>query len=116
MRKVFVTLCPQDSPPFLPEGINTELYYAPIYEHAYKKIENAVKVLNLDLEVVRASGCNIPGTISEITAGLEDIVIFASQFVFFIIPQNPPSVKKSVENPAKRCYDNAKGWDFLCVM
>ena len=82
MRKVFVTLCPQDSPSFLPEGINTELYYAPIYEHAYKKIENAVKVLNLDLEVVRASGCNIPGTISEITAGLEDIVIFASQFVF----------------------------------
>lgn len=82
MRKVFVTLCPADNPPFLKEGINTQLFSAPLYEHAYKKIENAVKVLNLDYEVVRASGCNIPGTISEINAGLEDIVIFASPFVF----------------------------------
>ena len=82
MRKVFVTLCPQDNPVFLAEGINTELYYAPIYEHAYKKIENAVRALSLDYEVIRASGCNIPGTVSEITAGLEDIVIFASPFVF----------------------------------
>ena len=82
MRKVFVTLCPQDSPSFLPDGINTELFFAPIYEHAYKKIENAINMLGLDYEVVRASGCGIPGTISEITAGLEDIVVFASQFVF----------------------------------
>ena len=82
MRKVFVTLCPQDNPSFLPNGINTELYYAPIYEHAYKKIENAVRALGLGYDVVRASGCSIPGTISEINAGLEDIVIFASPFVF----------------------------------
>ena len=82
MRKVFVTLCPQDIPMFLPQGIHTEIYYAPVYEHAYSKIETAVKVLGLDYEVVRASGCNIPGTVSEITAGLEDIVIFASPFVF----------------------------------
>ncbi len=82
MRKVFVTLCPQDIPAFLTDGIRTEVYYAPIYEHAYSKIETAVKVLGLGYEVVRASGCNIPGTVNEITAGLEDIVIFASPFVF----------------------------------
>ncbi|MBO5262344.1 MAG: hypothetical protein J6B45_04790 [Clostridia bacterium] len=82
MRKVFVTLCPQDNPAFLPCGISTEIYYAPIYEHAFKKVENAVRALGLNYEVVRASGCNIPGTISEITADLEDIVIFASPFVF----------------------------------
>lgn len=82
MRKVFVTLCPHDIPVYLTEGIHTEIYYAPVYEHAYSKIETAIKVLGLDYEVVRASGCNIPGTVSEITAGLEDIVIFASPFVF----------------------------------
>lgn len=82
MRKVFVTLCPQDSPSFLPDGIYTELYYAPLYEHAYSKIENAVRALGLDYEVVRASGCGIPNTINEIKAALEDIVIFASPFVF----------------------------------
>lgn len=82
MRKVFVTLCPLDIPVFLPNGIYTELYQAPIYEHAYKKIENATRALGLGYEVVRASGCNIPGTLSEITAELEDIVIFASPFVF----------------------------------
>ena len=82
MRKVFVTLCPLDIPAFLPCGIYTELYQAPIYEHAYKKIENATRALGLDYQIVRASGCNIPGTVSEITAELEDIVIFASPFVF----------------------------------
>ena len=82
MRKIFVTLCPLDIPVFLPNGIYTELYQAPVYEHAYKKIENAAKALGLDCEVVRASGCNIPGTLSEITAELEDVVVFASPFVF----------------------------------
>lgn len=82
MRKVFVTLCPQDNLSFLPNGIYTELYYSPLYEHAYTKIENAVRALGLDYQVVRASGCGIPDTISEIKADLEDIVIFASPFVF----------------------------------
>lgn len=82
MRKVFVTLCPQDNPSFLPKGIETELYYAPVYEHAYRKIENAVRSLGLSYQVVRVSGCNIPNTVSKISAGLEDIVIFASPFVF----------------------------------
>lgn len=82
MRKVFVTLCPQDNLSFLPNGINTELYYSPLYEHAYVKIENAVKALGLDYQVVRASGCGIPDTVSQFTANLEDIVIFASPFVF----------------------------------
>ena len=82
MRKVFVTLCPQDIPNFLPDGIYTELYYAPIYEHAFSKVENAVKALCLDYEVVRASTCGIPNTQDSITADLEDIVIFASPFVF----------------------------------
>lgn len=82
MRKVFVSLCPQENPGFLPCGINTEIYYAPIYEHAFKKIENAVRALGLDYQVVRASACKIPGIVDEITAELEDIVIFASPFVF----------------------------------
>ena len=82
MRKIFVTLCPLDIPAFLQNGIYTELFQAPIYEHAYKKIEDATRVLGLDCQVVRASGCNIPNTVSEITAELEDIVIFASPFVF----------------------------------
>lgn len=82
MRKVFVTLCQHDNPSFLPKGIETELYYAPVYEHAYKKIENAVRALGLKYQVVRVSGCNIPNTVSKISAGLEDIVIFASPFVF----------------------------------
>ena len=82
MRKVFVTLCPQDTPSFLPDGIFTLLYRAPLYEHAYKKIENAIKALGLDYEVIRASGMKLPGTVDEIKAGLEDIVIFASPYVF----------------------------------
>lgn len=82
VRKVFATLCQSDMPTYLADGINSKVYYAPIYEHAYKKIEHAVKVLGLDYEVVRASTGNVPGSVTEFSAGLEDIVIFASPFVF----------------------------------
>lgn len=82
MRKIFVTLCPQDMPEFLPNGIYSELFSSPIYEHTFKKIENAISSLGYHCEVIRASGCNIPDTVKEITAGLEDIVIFASPFAF----------------------------------
>ena len=82
MRKVFVTLCQADTPTYLSNGINSVIYYAPIYEHAYKKIENAVGVLGLDYEVVRASSGIVPGSVTEFNAGLEDIVIFASPYVF----------------------------------
>lgn len=82
MKKVFVTLCPQEIPSFLANGIFTELYYAPIYEHAYAKIENAVRALNIEGEVVRAATVSIPNTTDTSSADPEDIVIFASPFVF----------------------------------
>ncbi|MBQ8146789.1 MAG: hypothetical protein IJ039_08390 [Clostridia bacterium] len=82
MRKVVVTLCPQDIPSFLTNGIYTELYHAPIYEHAFVKIENAVKALGMECEVVRASTCNVPNTVDSFNCDLEDIVVFASPFVF----------------------------------
>ena len=82
MKKVFVTLCQQDDLTFLPKGLDTEIYYAPVYEHAYKKIENAVRALALKCEVVRVSGCGVEGTVSKISAGVDDIVVFASPFVF----------------------------------
>ena len=82
MRKIFVILCPADKVTFLPDGMHTRLYDAPLYIHAYRKIENAVKALKLDCEIVRASGCGLPNTTSEINAALDDIVIFASPFVF----------------------------------
>ncbi|MBO5313113.1 MAG: hypothetical protein J6B29_04015 [Clostridia bacterium] len=82
MRRIFVILCPTDNLTFLPEGMYTELFRSPLYEHAYKKIENAVRALNIECEIVRSSSCGIPNTASEINAGLEDIVIFASPYVF----------------------------------
>lgn len=82
MRKVFVTLCPAEELAFLPGGIHTDIFGAPLYEHAFKKIENAVKVLKLEVELVRASGAGLPNTVNEINAGFNDIVIFASPFVF----------------------------------
>lgn len=82
MRKIFIILCPTDKVSFLPEGIHTKLFESPLYIHAYRKIENAIKVLNIDCETVRASSCGIPNTATEINANLEDIIIFASPFVF----------------------------------
>lgn len=82
MRKIFISLCPSEDISFLPAGMKTQLFSVPMYELTYKKIENAVAILGLDVTCVRVSANKLPNTSQEINASLEDIVIVSSPFTF----------------------------------
>lgn len=82
MRKLFITICSLEPIPYLPDGVDTLLYGSPIYEHTFRKIKDASNKLGLEVEFLRASNCDLPGTKDKINASFEDLVIFASPLAF----------------------------------
>ncbi len=82
MRKLFITVCELDEISYLPRGIDTEIFYAPLYEHAYRKIKDASNKLDLDVEFVRAATFPVKGATNELNPGFEDIVAVVSPLVF----------------------------------
>ena len=82
MRKLFITVCELDEISYLPKGVETELFGAPLYEHAYRKIKDAANKLDLDVEFVRAATFPVRGATNELNPDLKDIVAVVSPFVF----------------------------------
>lgn len=82
MRKLFITVCELDEIPYLPNGAETELFGAPLYEHAYRKIKDASNKLGLDVEFIRAATFPVRGATNELNPDLKDIVAVVSPFVF----------------------------------
>ncbi|MBQ7907311.1 MAG: hypothetical protein IJ309_04980 [Clostridia bacterium] len=83
MRKLFITICNMDTVPYLPDGVTTIAFGAPIYEHTYRKINDAVHRIGLNVEVVRASNHDeVMNASHKITPSFEDIVVFASPLAF----------------------------------
>ncbi len=81
-RKLFITVCELDEVSYLPKGAFTELYSAPLYEHAYRKIKDAANKLDLDVEFVRAATFPAKGATNEFNPDFEDIVAVVSPLVF----------------------------------
>ncbi len=82
MRKLIITVCELDEVSYLPKGAKTELFSAPLYEHAYRKIKDASNKLDLDVEFVRASTFEAKGATTEFDPDFEDIVAVVSPLVF----------------------------------
>ena len=82
MRKLFITVCELDEISYLPRGVETELFGAPLYEHAYRKIKDASNKLGLNVEFVRAATFPVRGATNELNPDFEDIVAVVSPFVF----------------------------------
>ncbi len=82
MRKLFITVCELEEIPYLPKGVETELFYAPLYEHAYRKIKDASNKLGLDVEFVRAATFPVRGATNEFNPDFDDIVAVVSPLVF----------------------------------
>ncbi len=81
-KKLYMVICDLDPVAYLPEGKKTLVFDSPIYEHTYRKIKDASNKLDLDVEFVRASACDIPNSTSSISPAFDDIVVFASPLGF----------------------------------
>ena len=99
MRKLFITVCELDEISYLPKGIETEIFGAPLYEHAYRKIKDASNKLGLDMEFVRAATFPIKGATNTLNPDYEDIVAVVSPLVFL-------ANAESVENALSFVVDN----------
>ena len=82
MRKLIITVCELEEVSYLPKGAKTELFSAPLYEHAYRKIKDAANKLDLEVEFVRASTFEAKGTTNEFDPDFEDVVAVVSPLVF----------------------------------
>lgn len=113
MRKLFITICELDEVSYLSNGAHTELFSAPLYEHAYRKIKDAANKLDLEVEFVRAATFNVKGATNEFDPDFEDIVAVVSPLVFlsharcvedalnFVIKNDPAyATVGSARNPA----------------
>lgn len=81
MKHFFIVLC-NDEPGFFASGVSEELFFAPLYEHTYRKFMDASNKLGLDVKFVRASTFELNGATNEISPDLDDIVVFSSPLAF----------------------------------
>lgn len=82
MRKLFICMCEMDAVSYLPNGMNTELFNDPLYEHSFRKIMDCANKIGIDVKFVRASACGLHGTVNEYSAEMDDIIAFTSPLLF----------------------------------
>ena len=63
MKQLFTVIC-NDNSGFFTGGVSEELFFAPLYEHTYRKFMDAANKLNMDVKFVRASTFEINGAIN----------------------------------------------------
>lgn len=108
MKQLFTVIC-NDNSGFFTGGVSEELFFAPLYEHTYRKFMDAANKLDMDVKFVRASTFEINGAINEIAPNLDDIVIFASPCAFL-------AKSKDVEAALSYVYDADLGYATIGSM
>lgn len=81
MKKLFVVICRPSEDEKLPVD-QQQLYFAPLYEHTYRKFADAAKFLGLECELVRSATFTLDGVSNELDCDIEDIIVFAHPFAF----------------------------------
>ncbi|MBQ9743909.1 MAG: hypothetical protein IJW19_02180 [Clostridia bacterium] len=81
MYKVHVVVCHGDEISYL--DLNKELlFFSNLYEHTFRKFEDAAFNLKLDCQVIHGSAFELEGASQDIDADVDDIIIFATPFAF----------------------------------
>lgn len=87
MKKLFIVVCEDLKTEYMCVE-NETLYFSPLYEHVYGKINNAIRSLGIrEIECVKCSAYEIKDNseiTTEIDAGLEDVVVFAHPLSFLV--------------------------------
>ena len=81
MYKIHVIVC-QDEGVFYIDTRKELLSFSKVYDHTFRKFEDAAFSLNLDCQVLHEATFELDGASQEISADVDDIIIFASPFAF----------------------------------
>ena len=81
MYKIHVIVCQGEDVPYT--DIKKELLsFSTIYDHTFRKFDDAAFALNLDCQILHEATFELEGASQEISADVDDIIIFASPFAF----------------------------------
>ena len=81
MKKAFIVICRAQDSDYLNIDKDT-LFFSPIYEHTYRKFNDAIRSLGVECEVVRSAAYTLEGVSSELNCSIEDIIIFTHPLAF----------------------------------
>lgn len=101
MRRLIIIVCEVDESSRYKDGVRTNLFNSPFYEHAHRKIMDAANKLELNVKFVSADVFMRKTQNFDISATVEsnDIVAVVSPFVFFA-----PST--AIESAIKQAVNN----------
>ena len=81
MYKIHIVVCQGEEVPYV--DIKKELLsFSSLYDHTFRKFEDAAFSLNLDCQILHESTFELEGASQEIAADVDDIIIFANPFAF----------------------------------
>ncbi len=81
MLKIHVIVCQGEELSFL-DFKKELLFFSNLYEHTFRKFEDAAYNLGLDCKVLHAAAFELAGATQDIDADVDDIIIFATPFAF----------------------------------
>lgn len=81
MYKIHVVVCQSEDVAYI-DTKKELLAFSTLYDHTFRKFEDAAFSLNLDCQVLHESTFELTGATQEIAADVDDIIIFASPFAF----------------------------------
>jgi len=81
MYKIHVIVCQGEELPYL-DFKKELLFFSNLYEHTFRKFEDAAFNLGLDCKILHAAAFELPDVTQDIDADVDDIIIFATPFAF----------------------------------
>jgi acetyltransferase-like isoleucine patch superfamily enzyme len=81
MYKIHVIVSQGEDVPYI-DTKKELLSFSTVYDHTFRKFDDAAFALNLDCQILHEATFELEGASQEISADVDDIIIFASPFAF----------------------------------
>ena len=87
MYKIHVIVSQGEDVPYI-DTKKELLSFSTVYDHTFRKFDDAAFALNLDCQILHEATFELEGASQEISADVDDIIIFASPFAFLAPAQD----------------------------
>jgi acetyltransferase-like isoleucine patch superfamily enzyme len=83
MYRIHVVICRGEENSFL-DCKKELLFFSPLYQHTFRKFEDAAFNLKLDCQIYHAAAFDLDGLSQDVDADVDDIIIFTTPLAFWV--------------------------------
>ena len=83
MYRIHVVICRGEENSFL-DYKKELLFFSPLYQHTFRKFEDAAFNLKLDCQIYHAAAFDLDGLSQDVDADVDDIIIFSTPLTFLV--------------------------------